>query len=272
MNSGGADRAFAIWIRTGRWPQRAAVPRIEIKYNHWHDPADGKFTNAGSGKHDGSWGGGGFTCGGGGGFGGGGASSKESWGLPSRPAKRAKSPAQPSGKDVARPDVARPAPKPAQIVRVPARPLAVPPKPFRHVVRNGYDFQIDDTNRTREVSGNITSADRGIRSRTNQAKAGASDRRSGDDGGHYVAARFNGPTEAFNHFAQDANFNRGQYRVLEDQWAKAKTAGAKVHVDITPSYVGASQRPAAIEVVYEINGRKSEVLFSNAHQGRPHGK
>jgi hypothetical protein len=59
--------------------------------------------------------------------------------------------------------------------------------------------------------------DKPVRSRTSQANAGGAERRASDDGGHYVAARFNGPAEAFNHFARDANFNRGRYRLLEDQ-------------------------------------------------------
>ncbi|WP_419827366.1 DNA/RNA non-specific endonuclease [Sphingomonas sp.] len=54
------------------------------------------------------------------------------------------------------------------------------------------------------------------RSRNAQATAGGGNRLATDDGGHYVAVRFNGPTDTFNHFAQDANFNRGGYRLLED--------------------------------------------------------
>ncbi|MHA6723215.1 hypothetical protein [Sphingomonas sp. RS2018] len=38
------------------------------------------------------------------------------------------------------------------------------------------------------------------------------------------------PTEAFNHFAQDATFNRGRYRSLEDEWARDKRAGRTVAV------------------------------------------
>ena len=52
-----------------------------------------------------------------------------------------------------------------------------------------------------------------MRSRTVQAQAAGVERQHSDDGGHYVAALFNGPTDAFNHFAQNANFNRGGYKV-----------------------------------------------------------
>ena len=68
------------------------------------------------------------------------------------------------------------------------------------------------------------------------AKLQAGRLRATDDGGHYIARRFNGPTDAFNHFAQNANFNRGGYRALEDRWAKAIRDGKKVRVKIIPFY------------------------------------
>lgn len=43
-------RAFAMWLRTGR-----ASPSgpIELKFNPWHDPEDGRFTFAGTGQYSG---------------------------------------------------------------------------------------------------------------------------------------------------------------------------------------------------------------------------
>jgi hypothetical protein len=38
--------------------------------------------------------------------------------------------------------------------------------------------------------------------------------------GHIVGNRFNPPTEEFNLFAQDANFNRRSYRTLENVWGQ----------------------------------------------------
>ena len=93
--------------------------------------------------------------------------------------------------------------------------------------------------------------------------AGGVDRRATDDGGHYVAPRFNGPTEAFNHFAQDANFNRGRYRVLEDQWARAMRAGKRVRVRIAPAYEGSSRRPSYLNVWFWIDGKRQSLQFPN---------
>jgi hypothetical protein len=51
--------AFSIWLRSGKWPLEAARPDgIEVKFNPWHDPADGRFTFAGAGRVHGGAGGG----------------------------------------------------------------------------------------------------------------------------------------------------------------------------------------------------------------------
>jgi len=46
---------FSIWIRTGRRPRRRDAT-LELKFNPWHDPADGRFTFAGSGSNYGAGG------------------------------------------------------------------------------------------------------------------------------------------------------------------------------------------------------------------------
>jgi hypothetical protein len=138
-------------------------------------------------------------------------------------------------------------------------------------VRNGYEYQVDTGGRMREASGTLAS-DTEVRSRKAQREAGGPDRRKDDDGGHYIAARFNGPTDAFNHFAQNANFNRGNYRKLEDQWAQAQRAGKRVTVRIVPHYEGTSQRPSTLDVWFTINGRESSLKFPNEHQGKNNAK
>lgn len=43
--------AFSLWLRSGKWPQGTAQPgEVEVKFNPWHDPADGRFTSAGGGR------------------------------------------------------------------------------------------------------------------------------------------------------------------------------------------------------------------------------
>lgn len=43
-------RAYAAWLRTGRWPVARGADGTEWKFNPWHDPRDGRFTTAGSGS------------------------------------------------------------------------------------------------------------------------------------------------------------------------------------------------------------------------------
>lgn len=100
-----------------------------------------------------------------------------------------------------------------------------------------------------------------------QRAAGGPDRRAGDQGGHYIARRFNGPTEAFNHFAQDGNFNRSDYAKLEEEWAKAKRLGKNVRVKIVPVYEGSSQRPSVLNVWFWIDGVRKSARLPNESQG-----
>jgi LysM repeat protein len=140
----------------------------------------------------------------------------------------------------------------------------------RTISKNGYGFDINVLNRTRHVSGEISL--RSVsRSKKNQANAGKPDRRDTDDGDHFIAARFNGPRESFNHFAQDANFNRGAYRLLEDGWAKDVRAGHRVFVDIVPHYRGTLKRPDSLTVTWFVDGERFEKEFPNERTDKPNG-
>ena len=165
-----------------------------------------------------------------------------------------------------------PSERPIAKNRASAQPANTTGEQFRTVVRNGYTYQIDSQGRTRHVSGTLTVADVPLRSRALQSQAGGAARRVGDDGGHYIAARFNGPTEAFNHFAQDANFNRGSYRLLEDDWARDKRAGKSVTVKIVPRFDGGSVRPSTIDVWWTANGRTRSLKFPNERSEKRRGK
>ncbi len=46
--------AFSQWLRTGRLASIRGPEGIELKFNPWHDPADGRFTFAGSGRYHGA--------------------------------------------------------------------------------------------------------------------------------------------------------------------------------------------------------------------------
>ena len=143
---------------------------------------------------------------------------------------------------------------------------------WRRETLNGYDFQIDVIDRTRITYGTVSSTEIPRRSRRHQAQAGGPDRRPTDDGGHFWAARFNGPLARFNHFAQDANFNRGAYRVMEDAWAAHRRAGQSVFARIQPHYRGTSRRPYRIVVSWSVDGGPVQIeQFDNEPKGTRHG-
>ncbi len=142
---------------------------------------------------------------------------------------------------------------------------------WRTETRNGYDFEIDIEARLRRASGELQLGPTAPRSRPNQAKAGEPDRDKDDDGGHFIAARFNGPSDSFNHFAQNRNFNRGAYRALEDSWAKDLGAGRKVFVDIIPQYEGTSKRPSRVDVTWSVDGKEYSKYFPNESKGKSSG-
>jgi DNA/RNA non-specific endonuclease len=243
---------FEVYLRTGI----RARPEIERKFNPWHDPEDGRFTFVGQGQFYGgqSWTGGSFSGGGGGDFGGGGADSDEPWPDPKRAPRRQKI-------------EKRPSPRIIRTVRAaPRRKPKKRPRLTRHTA-NGYHFDVDDRRRTHRAEGALTLADAG-RAPNTQKEAGKPDRLDDDDGGHFIAARFNGPREELNHFAQNANFNRGAYRALEDQWARALKRGERVLVRIRVRYTTGSRRPDFLLVRYFINGGWRRQLFPNRRGGK----
>lgn len=265
-------QAFAGWLRTGWWRVPPPADDLGLKFNPNHDPHTGRFTFGGGGASGGWDSGGGRSSGDG---------ASASWPTPSTartklpqqptPASaRAKPPRRPGPAAVGAKPTARQSPPPlAPTIPQPA-PEAKPE--LRREVRNGYTYRIDVDNRTREVSGELHTTPAASRSRDAQRTAGGTDRRPTDHGGHYIAARFDGPTDAFNHFAQDANFNVGSYRVLENQWAKELGRGKHVFVSITPIYVGTLRRPDQLRVTFSINGQSDRRKFHNERQGKLHGK
>ena len=220
------------------------VPRPRSRVHYRNDQPD-----------RGGWSDGGFSGPGGGWFDGAGASGY--WGSPDpRPSSRAAPTAKPAEQPLERSVGA----------------LVNGSQHVRSVVANGYTFMIDDRHGMVTAKGDLSQTNTPVRSRKAQAAAGGTDRRPIDDGGHYIAARFNGPSDAFNHFAQDANFNRGTYRRLEDQWAIALRAHKKVTVSIVPHYENSSKRPYQIDVSFSVDGRRQSLKFSNERGGYSHEK
>ena len=55
QTANGANRSgFSHWLRTGRLPTAISREGVELKFNPWHDPEDGRFTSVGAGSRYGS--------------------------------------------------------------------------------------------------------------------------------------------------------------------------------------------------------------------------
>ncbi|WP_420998490.1 DNA/RNA non-specific endonuclease [Cupriavidus sp. 30B13] len=134
--------------------------------------------------------------------------------------------------------------------------------------RNGYTYSLDDLGRATRIEGELSSNPAQGRSPQAQLNAGGSYRLPGDEGGHFIGRRFDGPLEDFNHFAQDMNFNRGAYKSLENSWQRALDVGKSVYFDIKPSYTGPSLRPGSLDVFYKID----DVPYRKTFMNRPGGQ
>lgn len=77
---------------------------------------------------------------------------------------------------------------------------------------------------------------------------------SGDHAGHLFGDRFGGSPELDNLVSQSQKVNLSEYKVIENEWAKALESGKTVTVDITVNYAtGGSTRPISFDVFYTID-------------------
>ena len=71
-----------------------------------------------------------------------------------------------------------------------------------------------------------------------------------------------------NLYPQNANFNRGALKALENEWATALNEGKTVEVNIELKYGDHGVRPNAIRATYQIDGgRPINRDFENARGG-----
>ena len=126
--------------------------------------------------------------------------------------------------------------------------------------KNDYTYQTDEWGRPVLISGQLE-LEEGTRSpqQTEIGKLGE----EGDEGGHLIATRFDGPPDAFNIVPQNANLNRGEWKSMENEWAEALTNGSEVEVAIEAVHGDDSIRPARFEVVYQIDGEIYQKVFEN---------
>ncbi len=136
-----------------------------------------------------------------------------------------------------------------------------------------YRYETDASGRVTMVGGTLKYKKRD-RNTYQQAKAGKEggikDGLKNDEGGHMVASIFDGPGEQINYSAMNGNLNKGVWKRMENQWAKAlkKKPPQDVYVVIDAIYEGGNKRPVAFDVAYTIDDEMFEALMKNAPGGK----
>ena len=77
----------------------------------------------------------------------------------------------------------------------------------------------------------------------------------GDHSGHIFGDRFGGSPELDNLVSQAQRVNLSEYKIIENEWARALDRGDKVTVDIHINYSSSSSRPISFDVKYTVAGK-----------------
>jgi predicted ribonuclease toxin of YeeF-YezG toxin-antitoxin module len=131
----------------------------------------------------------------------------------------------------------------------------------------GYVFKTDKLGRINNVDAELT-AKNAKRNSYAQRKVGGEDREANDQGGHLIASIFGGSGNIDNLVPMNQNLNQGEWKKMENKWAKALEDNQKVQVKIKPKYKGDSQRPNKFEVRYKIG---NEEWVDNEFKNNPGG-
>lgn len=131
---------------------------------------------------------------------------------------------------------------------------------------SNHTYRTDEKGKIRNVSGCLEKGHRG-RNATQQLKSvELKDGIKGvDDGGHLIAERFMGAGEQINYVPQLKELNRGEWKKMENEWARAldKEPPAEVFVDMNVLYKANSDRPLGFVVNYVIDGKPTRKVFKN---------
>ena len=133
-----------------------------------------------------------------------------------------------------------------------------------YVTEEGYKYVTDSSGRISNVEGSLD-AGKAKRNAYAQRMVGKDNGRlATDDGGHLIASIFKGSGDLDNLVPMDATLNRGDWKVMENSWAKALDKGKTVDIKIKSIYSGTSQRPISFKVKYRVdNGRWIKETFTN---------
>ncbi|EHA1124186.1 hypothetical protein FG475_03510 [Vibrio navarrensis] len=83
--------------------------------------------------------------------------------------------------------------------------------------------------------------------------------------GHLIASIFKGPGEQINYAAMNGNLNKGAWKRMENEWAKALKGNPpkSVEVEITLVYDEGAKRAKKFVIDYVVDGVPDTVIFKN---------
>ncbi|QTB15955.1 DNA/RNA non-specific endonuclease [Lysinibacillus sphaericus] len=120
-----------------------------------------------------------------------------------------------------------------------------------YTTKEGHTYKTDSKGRISSCEGNLELG-KGKRNNHAQKVAGREDRLPDDEGGHLIASIFKGSGSLDNLVPMNGNLNKGEWKKLENMWAKQLEKGKTVEVKIKPIYKGDSQRPVSFDIEYKI--------------------
>jgi hypothetical protein len=124
-------------------------------------------------------------------------------------------------------------------------------------------YETDATGRVKGVKGELDLKDADRNNYQQRKGVTSKDGVDGDQGGHLIAAIFDGAGEQINYVPMKGNLNQGAWKSMENTWANALKANKKVEVDVKIIY-GNGKRPIGFEVDYKIDGvKQSPEIFNN---------
>lgn len=115
-------------------------------------------------------------------------------------------------------------------------------------------WKVDEKGRPISVEAKLDTTYHDARSSTEkklQGEVGGAARLADDDGGHLIGHRFMSDQGGKNLFPQNANFNRGSYKKMENEWADWTAEGYEVKLKVSLDPPGAD-RPVNIISKYEV--------------------
>lgn len=129
---------------------------------------------------------------------------------------------------------------------------------------DGYLYRTDDLGRVKSVQAKLELKNKGRNTYQQGKSVKLKDGVKGeDDGGHLIAQIFNGPGEQINYVPQKSTLNRGDWKAMENSWARALKEKKEVNVKINNIFDGNSKRPKAQEVKFSIGSEVFTEIFKN---------